>query len=78
MAEARDEYIRALFELSRVSPDAWANFVEHFKWITAVELEKMASSPPDHAVNAVGRARKMIEIRDDFINVEAIAAKIKK
>lgn len=76
--EARDAYIRAVFELSRVSPDAWGNFVEHFKWMTVIELEAMANAPPDRAQTAVGMAKKMKEIRDDFINVEAIAAKIKK
>ena len=76
--EYRDAYIKAVFELKRSSPEAWENFVEHFKWQTLIELERMTTSPPDHAQIAVGLGRKMKEIRDDFINVEAIAAKIKK
>jgi hypothetical protein len=77
-SEARDEYIVALHALSKVSPDAWATFVEAFKVYTAYELEKITTAAPEHAPIAVGFGRKMKELRDDIVGIEQLAQKIKR
>jgi hypothetical protein len=76
--EVRDEYIRALFDLSKVDPAKWATFVEAFKAYTVHELERITQSAPDTAQIAIGFGRKMKELRDDFVGIEALMGKIKK
>jgi hypothetical protein len=78
MAEVRDEYIRALFDLSKVDPAKWATFVESFKAYTISELERITTSTPDNAMIAIGFGRKMKEQRDDFIGIETLMGKIRK
>jgi hypothetical protein len=78
LAEVRDEYIRALFDLSKVDPAKWATFVEAFKAYTVSELERITTSTVDNAPIAVGFGRKMKELRDDFIGIEALMDKIRK
>ena len=76
--EVRDEYIRALFDLSKVDPAKWATFVEAFKAYTVTELERITTSTVENAPIAVGFGRKMKELRDDFVGIEALMGKIKK
>ena len=78
MAEARDEYLLALYDLSKGDPARWATFVEAFKTYTAYELERITTASPDNALIAVGFGRKMKELRDDFVGVEVLAGKVKK
>jgi hypothetical protein len=76
--EVRDEYIRALFDLSKVDPAKWATFVEAFKAYTVHELERITTSPVEAAAIAIGYGRRMKEQRDDFINIESLMDKIRK
>jgi hypothetical protein len=76
--DVRDEYIVALYALSKSDPSRYATFVEAFKAYTLFELERMTTAAPDNAQTAIGFGRKMKELRDEFINIEAIAVKIKK
>ena len=76
--EVRDEYIRALYALSKTDPAKWATFVETFKAYTASELERITSATQDTAGIAIGFGRKMKELRDDFIDIEKIADKLRK
>jgi hypothetical protein len=76
--EVRDEYIRALFDLSKVDPAKWATFVEAFKAYTVAELERITTSTAENAPFAVGFGRKMKELRDDFIGIQALMDKIRK
>jgi hypothetical protein len=76
--EVRDEYIRALFDLSKVDPAKWATFVEAFKAYTVTELERITTSTVENAPIAVGFGRKMKELRDDFIGIQALMDKIRK
>lgn len=78
MAEVRDEYIKALYELSKTDPAKWATFVEAFKAHTAYELEKMTTSVPDYAQIAIGSGRMLKGLRDEFVNIETIMGKYKK
>jgi hypothetical protein len=78
VSEERDEYLRATYSLSKVSPDAWATFVETFKAFTVYEYERALSSPSGEAQIAVGMNRRMRDLRDDFIHIENLASKLKK
>jgi hypothetical protein len=78
LAEVRDEYIRALFDLSKVDPAKWATFVEAFKAYTGYELERALSAPSGEAQTNLGMSRRMKELRDDFINIQALMDKIRR
>jgi hypothetical protein len=78
MSEVRDEYIRALFDLSKADPARWATFVEAFKAYTMSELEKGLTVQIELAGVFVGSSRKMKELRDDFIGIEGLAEKLRK
>ena len=77
-SEVRDEYIRALYDLSKVDPAKWATFLEAFKAYTMAELEKGLSVPIELAGVFVGSARKMKELRDDFVGIQVLMDKIRK
>jgi hypothetical protein len=76
--EVREEYLRSLYDLSKVDPAKWATFVEAFRAYTMVELEKGLSTPIGLAATFIGDARRMKEQRDDFINIETIMDKLRK
>ena len=78
MAEVRDEYLRALFELSKADGAKWANFVETFKAYTVSELERITTSTAEHAGIAIGYGRRMKEQRDDFVHIETLADKLRR
>jgi hypothetical protein len=78
LADVRNEYIRATFDLSKVDPAKWATFVEAFKAYTVAELERITTSTVENAPIAVGFGRKMKELRDDFTGIEALMDKIRK
>lgn len=78
MSEVRDEYIRALHDLSKSDPARWATFVEAFKAYSASEFEKMTAATPDNASMAIGYGRKMKEQRDEIIGIEALMNKLRK
>jgi hypothetical protein len=78
MSGARDEYIKALYALSKSDPNAWATYVEAFKAYTADELERITIASVEHAPIAIGFGRKMKELRDDCIDIEKIMDKYRK
>lgn len=78
MSEARDDYIRAVYSLSKSDPNAWATFVEAFKAYVLYEYERGLSTSPTEVQITVGMGRRMRDLRDDFVHIEALAAKIKK
>jgi hypothetical protein len=77
-SEARDEYLKALYALSKSDPSAWATFVEALKAYTVDELERITTSSVEAAPIAIGFGRKMKELRDDCINIEATMDKYRK
>jgi hypothetical protein len=77
-SEARDEYLKALYALSKSDPDAWATYVVAFKAYTADELERITTSSVDHAPIAIGFGRRMKELRDDCIDIEKTMDKYRK
>jgi len=78
LTEVRNEYIRATFDLSKADPAKWATFLEAFKAYTISELEKGLSVPIELAGVFVGSSRKMKELRDDFVGIQALMDKIRK
>ena len=78
MSSERDEYLKALYALSKSDPSTWATFVEAFKTYTVTELEKITTSSVENAPIAIGFGRKMKELRDDFVDIEKIADKLRK
>lgn len=78
MSEVRDDYIRATFALSKSDPNVWATFVEAFREYVLYEYERALSTPPSDAQIVIGMGRRIRDLRDDFIHIEALAAKVKK
>lgn len=78
MSEGRDEYLKALYALSKSDPNVWATFVEAFKAYTADELERITNANIEAAPIAIGFGRRMKELRDDCINIESIMDKYRK
>ena len=76
--EVREEYIRALFDLSKVDPAKWATFVEAFKAYTIHELERSLSTPSSEVAISFGINRCFVHIRDDFIGIQGLMDKIRK
>lgn len=75
MSEARDEYLKAMYDLSKVDPNTWATFVEAFRTYTVYELERMLTTPTAEAQVSLGMGRRMKELRDDFVGIEATMQK---
>ena len=70
MNEVRNEYIRTLFTLSKSDPAAWENFVVAYRNYAQYEIERALSVPLSEAQMALGMCRKMIELRNDFRDIQ--------
>jgi hypothetical protein len=75
---ARDEYLKALYALSKSDPSAWATYVEAFKAYTAEELERITTATVETSPIAIGFGRRMKELRDDCIDIEKTMEKYRK
>jgi hypothetical protein len=78
MPKARDDYLRAMFKLSRVGPGEWATFVEAFKVYAAEEMERTFTVASDDALMGIGFGRRMREMRNDIVGIESIPESLKK
>ena len=78
MADVRDEYLRALYSLSKVDAGKWATFVEAFKALTFSEYERALSMSAGDTQIAVGMGRRMRDLRDDFLHIDTLADKIRR
>jgi uncharacterized membrane protein YadS len=78
--EARNEFIRATFTLSKSDPAAWENFLVAFNALTVEELELSTGSAVDATTIAVvmGMNRRMVTLRNDFRTIQALMEKIKR
>jgi hypothetical protein len=77
-SEVRDNYIRALYDVSKADPHKWATFLEAFSAMVNDEYEKSLSAPANDALISVGNNRRLRDLRQDFIHIETIMAKYKK
>lgn len=66
----RQTYFRAAYVVAKNSPAAWADFIEALKLYTMHELERSMGAPISEAQAVLGMNRRLIEMRDDFINIE--------
>jgi hypothetical protein len=78
MARARDEYLRAMFKLSRTSVAEWATFVEAFKVYATEEIERTLSVASNDAQFGIGYGRRMRDMRNDIVGIESIPESLKK
>jgi hypothetical protein len=77
MSEEREEYIKATYKLAKAAPREWLEFVMRFDSYTRAELEKgIGTSNADMAVS-LGMGRRMVDLRNDFRDVEKLADKLK-
>jgi hypothetical protein len=78
MAAVRDDYLMALYSVSKTDPAKWATFLEAFKTYTVYELERSLGTPTGDIAVAFGHSRCITRLRDDFIEIEQLADKIKR
>lgn len=78
MNEARDEYLRALYSVSKADPAKWATFVEALKVYTFYEYERALSMPSSDTQIAVGMNRRIRDFRDDCVNINNVADKFRR
>jgi hypothetical protein len=78
MSDARNEFVRATFTLSKSDLRAWENFVVAYTNYTQYELERALGVPLSEAQMALGMCRRMIELRNDFRDIQTTMQKIGK
>ena len=75
--DTRDNFIRATFTLAKSSPMAWHDFYEALNAYTTAEIEKGLGTTTDDAMIALGMSRRLVNMRNDFRDIERLAQKIK-
>jgi hypothetical protein len=78
MNEARNEFIRATFTLSKSDPSAWANFHLAFDAYAVSELERATATSTDDMAISLGMSRRMIDLRNDFRDIQQLMERITK
>lgn len=77
MNDVRNEYIRAMYKLAKAAPAQWLEFVARFDAYTVAEIEKGVSTANIDMAVSLGMSRRMVDIRNDFRNVDQLADRIK-
>jgi hypothetical protein len=76
MNDARNEFIRATFMLSKSDPSAWEHFYVAFSNYAANELERgIGGTTADMQVNT-GMSRRMIDLRNDFRDIQTLMERV--
>jgi hypothetical protein len=78
MSNVREEYLRALHDVSKTDPHKWETFLEAFKALVNEEYEKSLSTPSSEALLSIGSNRRLRDIKYDFMHIDNIWAKLKK
>ena len=78
MPDIRDAFIKAAFTLSKSDPAAWATFYQTFDDYTRAELERGTGTTTADMAISLGMGRRMVTLRNDFRDIEHIAAKVGK
>ena len=63
---------------SKSDPAAWENFLVAYSNYVTAEMERSLSTPLGDAVMALGMARQLVALRNDFRDVQALMEKIKR
>jgi len=75
--EAEKEFVRQAWLLAKSNPSVWRTFVEAFNRLTISVLENGLSAPTsDSAMMALGFGRQMVQLRNDFADIENKARKL--
>lgn len=74
----RDMFIKATFALAKRSPAEWAEFLAAFVVYTDQELEQGVGSTSEIMAVSVGMNRRMVNLRNDFRNIESLMEKVSK
>lgn len=78
MSEVRDNYLRAVYDLSKADPSRWATFIEAYRAFAAYEYERSLSAPTSEALVNLGMNRRMRDLGLDFVDIENLMGKLKK
>ena len=73
---AREEFIKATFRLAKAAPHDWAEFYSRFDAYTLAELEQGISTSSAEMAISLGMGRRMVNLRNDFRDIERLADKI--
>ena len=76
MSEARNEFIRATFQLSKSNPKEWIEFYDAFNAYAVSELDRATMTSTDDMAISLGMSRRMVQLRNDFREIEFLAKKI--
>lgn len=76
MSAARDNFLRATFVLAKSSPMAWHDFVATLNDYAMEEIEQGLKATTADTFIAVGMGRRLIELRNDFRDIETTAKKL--
>lgn len=72
----RESFLRATYMLAKSSPMAWHNFVAEMDNYVRAEIERGIAAPSSELMLLTGMSRRLIELRDDFHNIEAVGKKL--
>lgn len=72
----RESFLRATFMLAKSSPMAWHNFIAELDTYVKAEVERGVGAAPGEMMIAVGMSRRLIELRNDFRDIDAIGKKL--
>lgn len=72
----REEFLKAAFVLAKSSPMAWYNFIAALDAYTKSELERGLGATTDETMVAVGMSRRLLEIRNQFRDIEEVGHKL--
>jgi hypothetical protein len=73
----REDYIRALYRLAKAAPAQWLEFVMRFDAYVVTELERGTRTSTIDMAISLGMNRRMVELRNDFREIEQLADKYK-
>jgi len=74
----REDYIQAMHSLAKAAPAQWLEFVERFNAYTLTELEQGVGVNNTDMALALGMNRRMVDMRNDFRNVDKLHDRIYK
>lgn len=72
----REGFLRATFMLAKSSPMAWHNFVSEMDNYVKAEIERGLGATTEETMIAVGMGRRLVELRNDFRDIEAVGRKL--
>ena len=76
--ETRENFIRATFAMAKANPAIWAEFYLAFDSYTVSELERATGTTTTDMAISLGMSRRMVELRNDFRDIEEKFTKLKK